>query len=245
MEQINENTHIKMNIQNYPFVFTYNYFDEWKEDLLDFFNKINVNIINKNVENVHVLEFGCYQGKTSIWFLENILTHESSSLTVVDTFLGSTTQTPTQCMHLQQLFTHNITPFVNKVHVYKESVYDFYKNVCCANNSVYMNKYDYIFIDTEINNKDALTNAIYAKDLVKCGGFIIFPHYLPLVQTMPLTKEDNVFDASCDGILSIKNNTNKICERPNIFRGLNIFIDIWKDEFLVIMQSKLLILQKI
>ena len=32
------------------------------------------------------LEIGCFEGRSSQWFLDNILTHPDSSLTVVDTF---------------------------------------------------------------------------------------------------------------------------------------------------------------
>ena len=38
---------------------------------------------------LHFLEVGCFEGRASVWLLENILTHESSRLDCVDSFAGS------------------------------------------------------------------------------------------------------------------------------------------------------------
>ncbi len=40
----------------------------------------------KKKQNVHFLDIGCFEGRSSLWFLENILTHPTSSITCVDSF---------------------------------------------------------------------------------------------------------------------------------------------------------------
>jgi len=41
---------------------------------------------HKNINNVNGLEIGCNKGHTTIWLLENILTHSSCKITCIDTF---------------------------------------------------------------------------------------------------------------------------------------------------------------
>jgi Methyltransferase domain len=40
----------------------------------------------KGKEDIHLLEIGTYEGRSAIWFLENILTHPSSTITCIDLF---------------------------------------------------------------------------------------------------------------------------------------------------------------
>ena len=42
----------------------------------------------KGVE-ANALEIGCWEGQSTVWLLENILTHENSTITCVDNFLGN------------------------------------------------------------------------------------------------------------------------------------------------------------
>ena len=40
----------------------------------------------KGKPDVHFLEVGTYEGRTALWFLDNILTHPTSTMTIVDFF---------------------------------------------------------------------------------------------------------------------------------------------------------------
>jgi hypothetical protein len=40
----------------------------------------------KGKPNLLFLEIGCFEGKATLWLLENILTHPTSKIVVVDTF---------------------------------------------------------------------------------------------------------------------------------------------------------------
>ena len=40
----------------------------------------------KGRPDVHFLEVGTYEGRTALWFLDNILTHPTSTMTIVDFF---------------------------------------------------------------------------------------------------------------------------------------------------------------
>jgi hypothetical protein len=40
--------------------------------------------------DIHALEIGSFEGRSALWFLENILTHPAASITCVDIFAGDT-----------------------------------------------------------------------------------------------------------------------------------------------------------
>jgi hypothetical protein len=42
----------------------------------------------KGKANVHALEVGSFEGRSALWFLENILTHPTDSITCVDIWVG-------------------------------------------------------------------------------------------------------------------------------------------------------------
>ena len=43
----------------------------------------------KGQSNIRALEIGCFEGKGTLWMLENILTDKASRITCIDTFQGS------------------------------------------------------------------------------------------------------------------------------------------------------------
>jgi predicted O-methyltransferase YrrM len=66
-------------------------------------------------KEVHALDIGSFQGRSTRWLLENILTHEASKITCVDTFEGSKPYTNGIDGGLLELFQHNTEPFKDKV----------------------------------------------------------------------------------------------------------------------------------
>lgn len=42
----------------------------------------------KGKQDTHLLEIGSYEGRSAVWFLENILTHPSSTITCIDPFFS-------------------------------------------------------------------------------------------------------------------------------------------------------------
>ena len=66
--------------KNLNYSFTVNYTSWltsiWEQYLTEF----------KGKENINFLEIGCFEGRSTLWFLENILTHPTSLITCVDDF---------------------------------------------------------------------------------------------------------------------------------------------------------------
>jgi hypothetical protein len=126
--------------------------------------------------NLHLLEVGCWEGRASCWFLEQVLVHSSSKLTCVDTFAGSVEhQANFPADYLQSIearFDRNIakTDAAHKVEkrVGKSQV---------VMRSLPLNHYDVIYIDGSHVMSDVLTDGVLGWDLLKVGGLMLFDDY--------------------------------------------------------------------
>lgn len=118
----------------------------------------------KGQPGIHALEIGSFEGRSAIWFLENILTHPTSSITCVDIFDDK--------YAYKDKFDRNIgaSGFRNKV----KKIKGFSQKVL---RGLDWNSYDFIYIDGSHVAKDVLLDAVLSWDLLKVGGIIIFDDY--------------------------------------------------------------------
>ena len=123
-------------------------------------------------QKVSALEIGCFEGRATVWLLENILTHPESKITVVDTFGGSP-EFPLfniDNSKIRQNFDQNTASFKEKINVFackSESVLPLLDN----------NIFDLIYIDGSHTSLDVLRDGVISYDLLKLGGSIIFDDY--------------------------------------------------------------------
>lgn len=112
-------------------------------------------------ENVKLLEIGCFEGRSSIWFLENILTHPTSSMICVDVFSG-----------WELLFDHNmkISGFSNKVTKVKGRSE-------CILLTLKEKSFDIIYVDGCHLAPNVLMDAVSSWLLLKSGGIMILDDY--------------------------------------------------------------------
>jgi predicted O-methyltransferase YrrM len=117
----------------------------------------------KGKPNVHALEIGTFEGRSAIWFLENILIHNTSSITSIDIFAEKT---------YEDRFDRNIqaSGVANKVRKIKGSSQK-------ALRELEWNRYDFVYIDGSHTAKDVLVDAVLSWDLLKAGGIIVFDDY--------------------------------------------------------------------
>lgn len=129
----------------------------------------------ENVKGTEIkfLEIGCYEGRATTWLLDNVLTHENSTIEVIDTFKGSPIEIGMQenkHVDIYKNFLYNIEPHKNKVKV----------NV--GESSTILRSlneyYNMIYIDGSHTAPDVLTDAVLCHYLLPSGGAIIFDDYL-------------------------------------------------------------------
>lgn len=146
------------------YIFTEDWFSSniihWENTLYVFANKPYLNF----------LEIGSYQGRSAVWLMENILTHPSSKLTCIDTFMGDVYYTENQKHNLEKIFDHNLKKFKSKlIKIKGDSKYHLKR--------LTENSYDFIYIDGDHRSKSVLQDAILAHHLLKTNGIMIFDDY--------------------------------------------------------------------
>lgn len=126
-----------------------------------------------NLPNLNFLEIGSWEGQSTCWLLDNILTDLTSKITCVDTFAGGIEHQGTKEVSLiEQRFDNNIIKSGNKDKVIKIVGFS---QFCLRDLPV--NNYDFIYIDGSHIASDVLEDTILSWRLLKEGGIIIFDDY--------------------------------------------------------------------
>lgn len=122
------------------------------------------------------LEIGCWEGRSSCWFLERVLTDQSSSLTCIDTFEGSREhnlhQNQRRAEGIERRFDHNIRAIGAQDRMVK----------CKGKSAEVLRRlplayYDFIYIDASHIVLDVLRDGVLSWDLLKVGGLCLFDDY--------------------------------------------------------------------
>lgn len=117
----------------------------------------------KGRERVHLLEIGSHEGRSAKWFLDNILTHQTSSITCVDTFPHKV---------LESRFDHNMRNTGRSSNVLK--IKGDSKEVLKL---LRRDNYDIVYIDGSHAAEDVYSDARLSWELLKKDGVIIFDDY--------------------------------------------------------------------
>jgi predicted O-methyltransferase YrrM len=144
----------------------------------------------KDKPNLRFLEIGSYQGRSTVWLLENILTDDTSSITCIDTFEGSAEHLKDFQYDLQtlfQVFSHNIYNFKNKVNIIKNKSQIALKQI--------NEQYDFIYIDGDHTASSVIEDAILSFSLLKKGGIMIFDDYMWSCHKTPIDDPKPAIDA--------------------------------------------------
>lgn len=126
----------------------------------------------KGLPNLHFLEIGCFEGRATTWLLKNVLTDPSSKITVIDTFEGSWEhqEMGKNIENLEKNFLENIKEYKDKVNVYKAKSQDILFTFLPE-------QFDFIYIDGSHDAADVLRDGVFAWDLIKKEGVIVFDDY--------------------------------------------------------------------
>lgn len=138
---------------NYTVNWTDIHTDNWKQYLNKF----------KDMPGIYGIEIGVYQGRSSVWFLNNILTHPNSRLYCIDCFRVMS----------KEIFENNIKEQANpeKVILFAEDSTFALKKF---NDPEY---FHFAYIDGDHTPYGTLKDAVLVWDLLKHGGIMIFDDY--------------------------------------------------------------------
>lgn len=138
----------------------------WQEFLKPFINQ----------PGVKALEVGSWEGMSTCWLLDNVLTDPSAQITCIDTFGGSDEHMMIYSYgyiaSVESRFDNNIEARGSGQKVKK--IIGKSKEVLP---SLPPDNYDFIYVDGSNRVIDALTDAVLCWSLLKVGGLIIFDDY--------------------------------------------------------------------
>lgn len=125
---------------------------------------------------VRALELGTFEGRSAVWLLENILTHENSEIVCVDSWKQNIgfTDDPNRRVDWEQVrlnFARNIEPFISRADIVDSSTTDYLQ-------AHPHEQFDLIYVDASHTAADALTDSVLSHLILKPGGIIIFDDYL-------------------------------------------------------------------
>ena len=140
----------------------------------------------KYTEEKKMLEIGSFEGKSTIWFLENILKNEKSTITCVDPWTSysqnedsfntyNTIETEWDFTNHRKTFMHNIyqSGVPEKVIIHKGYSHKILPKLINDGE-----KYDLIFIDGNHTSPFVLSDCVMSWYLLSDNGIMIFDDYL-------------------------------------------------------------------
>lgn len=131
----------------------------------------------KGKPHVRALEIGCFEGRSTLWFLDNILTGGGSAIVCIDHFEGG-------CDHAhfkvdvsgaEDRFCDNIKARWGQVILLKDYSWKVLRK--CSEG------FDFVYIDGDHRSPGVLEDAVLSWRLLKPNGIMIFDDYL--WQNMP------------------------------------------------------------
>lgn len=128
-----------------------------------------------NRPGLNFLEIGSWEGRSTCWLLDHILTHESSRITCIDTFEGSVEHQGYEegyIKSIEEKFDFNITSAGAAERV--EKLIGISQNVL---RKLPLDSYDVIYIDGSHLATDVLEDTLLSWRLAKVKGLLIFDDY--------------------------------------------------------------------
>ena len=151
------------------------------------FGNQDLNIfLDKNGNKLDFLEIGSFEGKSTVWFLENILTHPDSTITCIDPWTSYSQNTDSFNSYGENgtewnfnehkntfLFNIQLSGFSNKVKIEHGLSTEILPRLITEKK-----QYDIIFIDGNHTTSFVISDAVMSWYLLKIGGIMIFDDYI-------------------------------------------------------------------
>lgn len=122
-----------------------------------------------------IVEIGAFEGRATLWFLENLLRHEDSRIACLDTFAGGAEHLPEQTDGLEERFRANVAEHsgARKVEVLKGPSFDGLLRLLARGERA-----DLVYVDGSHEAPDVLADLVLAWRLLPPGGVMLCDDYL-------------------------------------------------------------------
>jgi predicted O-methyltransferase YrrM len=149
----------------------------------------------KTDEELHILEIGSFEGKSTIWFIENLLNNKNSSITCIDPWVSYNQKNDSLNSYNKNISKEDLSD-LSEGYIFSNEYNTFVKNIIKTNKLNQVNimrgfsdivlpnliltnkKYDIIFIDGNHTAPYVLLDAVMSWKLLNVNGIIVFDDYL-------------------------------------------------------------------
>ena len=138
---------------------------------------------------VAFLEIGSYEGKSAIWFVENILTHPEAKIVCIDPWdkIENSYLENYEMTKVKENFIKNIEPYKDKIIPIEGFSFDV---LCALNANVIIEdpRFNLIYIDGDHRTFPVLQDCVLAWPLLLKGGLMIFDDYMAATPACTIDK---------------------------------------------------------
>jgi cephalosporin hydroxylase len=124
-------------------------------------------------QDLKILEIGSYQGASTRWMLENLLTHPESEIHCIDIWEETPQHEGADFRQVEDAFDQNISSWKSKVHKYKGDSWSQLVHL----NSI-KPEFDLIYIDGDHSAQGVLQDLVLAWPLLLNGGIVVCDDYV-------------------------------------------------------------------
>lgn len=141
---------------------------------------------------IKMIEIGSFEGRSTVWFLENTLIHPKASITCIDTFAGSPEHQNIKInlQNLEKIFDYNV-----KTSGYSSKVFKIKGVSQEVLRKLPLYSYEIIYIDGSHKACDVLEDAVLSFRLLKKHGVMVFDDYIWPVKLPEIKKPKKGIDA--------------------------------------------------
>lgn len=157
--------------------FTNRWFENNEKLWKVFFNETTLKLSAKEepgAKKLRVLEIGCFEGRSTTWFLENL--PENTEVHVIDTFKGSIEHSSETIGNLEDRFDTNMRPWLDqgRLRKHKGNSFDVLTTLLYQG----VEKFDIIYIDGDHSQVGVISDAVLTWNLLKANGLLLFDDYV-------------------------------------------------------------------
>jgi hypothetical protein len=126
-------------------------------------------------DNKRILEIGSFEGRSTVWMLENMLA-EDGAIVCVDTFQGGIEHSNLNLTKLRDTFENNIQEAKKPKQLVSIAEMES-TNALAVLIKEQQEPFDFIYVDGSHEILDVLTDAVMAFKVLKKGGVMLFDDY--------------------------------------------------------------------
>lgn len=144
-------------------------YDDWFSGVKQYFDTF---LTLDPTQELHFLEIGSYEGRSTKYLLDKFLQHEKSTITCVDSWKGGMEHSNINMDDVFESFKHNLLPN-DKVLVKRGKSIE-----RLALMLDYEKQYDFVYIDGGHTIEDVISDIVLAFPLLKPNGIMAFDDYM-------------------------------------------------------------------